>query len=453
MSSEIQTLVEKSRIALEGMLKCTQEQVDAMCKGIAHAIADQAEELARQAVAETGMGNVADKIQKNLDIGLGVWTTMKHKKSVGIIDEDKEKGIIFVAHPKGVIGCIAPTTNPSLTSLGNAMLAIKGRNTCIVSPHPRSKDVTIATVEIMNAALSKMGAPENVIQVITAPSTAATQELMRSVDVVVATGGMAMVNAAYSSGKPAYGVGQGNVQALIGDDYEDFAKAAADIVNSRAFDNGVICAGEQCIIVHKKHERKMIEALVANNAYFSADKTFIEKIKAVVFEDGHMAKDIVGKDALTIAEMAGVSVPENAKAIVLKVDRHGPEEILCSEKLCPVLALLTYDTFEDGVQIARENLLYQGAGHTATIHTNKREYVEAAGLRLPVCRVMVNLPGVSATGAGLFSHLNPTPSIGCGSWGNNSISENLLFSHLIDVTQVVLPRQGPPPSAEQIWAD
>lgn len=453
MSSNVESLVAKSRIALKQMTGCNQKQVDDMCKGIAHAIAEHAEDLAKQAVAETGMGNVNDKIMKNIDIGLGVWSTMKNKKSVGIIAEDKDKNIIYVAHPKGVIGCIAPTTNPTLTSLGNAMLAIKGRNTCIISPHPRSKNVTIATVDIMNAALKKLGAPDNVIQIISEPSTAATQELMKAVDVVVATGGMQMVYAAYSSGRPAYGVGQGNVQALVGDDCEDFNKIASDIVNSRSFDNGVICAGEQSIIVHKKHEAKMIDALRANNAYYSDDKTFIEKIKSVLFEDGHLSKDIVGKDALAVAEMAGVDIPKNTKAIVLKAQKHGADELLCSEKLCPVMALLTYDTFEEGVNIARENLLYQGAGHTATLHTNKREYVEYAGVTLPVCRVMVNLPGVAATGAGMASNLKPTPSIGCGSWGNNSVSENLTYEHLIDVTSVVLPRRDAIPTAAEVWAD
>jgi succinate-semialdehyde dehydrogenase len=451
VSTDILEIIKKSKTALENLRNSSQEQVDEMCKCIAQAVATHAKELAEQAVLETELGNVPDKIAKNIGIGLGVWSTMKNKKSVGIIREDAERGITYVAQPKGVIGCVTPCTNPSLTALGNAMLAIKGRNTVIISPHPRAKNVTYNTVKIMNDALKVIGAPENIIQTITEPSTEITKELMSLVDVVLATGGMGMIHSAYSSGKPAFGVGQGNVQTILGDDCDDFTKIAKEIVDSRSFDNGIICAGDQCVIVPAKHEKLVIDAFVANNAFYCSESHVIDKVKRVVFENNQISRHVIGKTALQIAELAGISVPKNTKALLLKVDKYGEDEILCSEKMCPIMAFATYETFEDAINIARTNLLYQGAGHTASLYTNDRQRVEYAGINLPVCRVMVNLPGLSATGVGKMSNLNPTPSIGCGSFGNNSISENLTYEHLIDVTQIAMPRSGTMPTDAEIW--
>ncbi|MEH6945254.1 aldehyde dehydrogenase family protein [Bacillus sp. JJ722] len=448
----VEELAKKSRVALKALESYTQEQVDEMCKAIALAIADHAEELAIEAVKETGMGNYKDKIVKNIEIGQGIWTTMKNKKSVGIIDRDEEKELMHVAHPKGVIACVIPTTNPTLTALGNAMLAIKGRNTVIISPHPRAKNVSVHTVEIMNEALRKLGAPENVIQIIEEPSIEHTQALMKVANIVVATGGSAMVNAANSSGKPAFGVGQGNVQVIVGDDYHDFDKVAKNIVESRSFDDGLICAGEQSIIVPKNNEQEMIAALERNGAYYSADDEIIEKFKNVIFVDGHLSPTIIGKNAEMIADLAGVKVPEETKVIVLKAHKFGQEEMLCGEKLSPIIAELTYDTFEEAVDMAKTNLLYQGAGHTTVLYSNDQKYIDYAGVTLPVSRLLINLPGLAATGVGMTSHLNPTSSIGCGSWGNNSISENLTYKHLINISTIASPRKGKPLTAEEIWS-
>ncbi|WMJ78535.1 MULTISPECIES: aldehyde dehydrogenase family protein [unclassified Sedimentibacter] len=452
-NDEIKNMVEKSKIALQQLEDCTQAQADNMCRVIAKAVAGEARKLAEMAVKETGMGNVEDKVLKNSNIGDGIWTTMKNQKSVGIIREDEELGLTYVAKPKGVIGCVTPTTNPSLTSLGNAMLALKGRNTVIIAPHPRAKNVTEYTVDLMNKALKSIGAPENVIQIITEPSIEKTKELMSTVDVVVATGGMAMVKSAYSSGKPAFGVGQGNVQVIVGDDCNDYDKVARDIIMSRSFDNGIICAGDQCAIVHKDCEQLLVDALVRNGAYYSDKSDVIEKFKSVIFEDGHTAKEAVGKPILEVAEKAGVKIPEETRIVVLKAFRHGAEEPLCSEKMCPVLTLLTYDDFEEAVEIARTNLLFQGAGHTAVLHSNNKEYIEYASLRIPVCRLLVNVPGIASTGIGMMANIKPTPSIGCGSWGNNSISENLTYEHLINVSVIALPSKNKAQTSEEIWAD
>ena len=226
MDPKLKVLLDNSRAALAEMQKCTQEEVDLMCRVINMAVSENAEELAKLAVEETGMGNVPSKIDKNKTMGSGVWLTMKNKKSMGIIDKDEEKGLYYVAHPKGVVASVAPTTNPTITPLGNAMLAIKGRNTIIVSPHPRSIKTTGKTIEYMNAALREIDAPEHVIQMVEDPSIEGTQALMAAADVVVATGGMSMVKAAYSSGKPAYGVGQGNVQSIIDRECDDLNQAA-----------------------------------------------------------------------------------------------------------------------------------------------------------------------------------------------------------------------------------
>ena len=445
-------MLEKSRAALEEMRKCTQEQVDLMCRVISEAVYDNAEELAQLAIEETGMGNVESKIDKNKTMGAGVWLTMKGKKSVGIISEDKEKGLVRVAHPKGVVASISPVTNPTITPLGNAMLALKGRNTTIISPHPKAKRTTGKTVQYMNEALAKIGAPENIIQMIEVPSHAASQELMASADVIVATGGMGMVKAAYSSGKPAYGVGQGNVQAVIDSEYGNLDLAAQFIVLGRSFDNGVICACNQSAIVHRDKKDETIEAFKKHGAYYIEDPDHVAKIRDVLFEDGKPRVEPIGKPAFEVARQAGIEVPKDTSVLLVPVEARGSEDPLCGEILAPVLILTTYRDFEEGVEIARANLLYQGAGHSTVIHSDDEEKIEYAAVVLPVGRLLVNVPGIAAGGGGLFTNLNPPPSLGCGSWGGNSISENLTYEHLLNISTIAYPRKGEPPTHEEIWA-
>lgn len=447
-----QQLVDKSRIALKILEGYTQEQVDDMCIAIGKAIQENAKMLAKEAIEETGMGNYDHKIIKNYGTGSDIWSIMKGEKSVGVIDEDKERGLIYVAHPKGVIGSVAPTTNPTITPLANAMIAIKGRNTLIVAPHPRAKKVTTHTVEIMNEALAKLGAPENVLQVIEEPTIESTQELMALSDVVIATGGMGLVNAAYSSGKPAFGVGQGNVQSIIADDYTDIDVAIGKIVFGRTLDNGVICAGDQSIIYPKTKEKEIVETIDKSGGYYVDDKEVVEKFRNTLFVDGRINGKTVGQSPQFIADLAGVEIPKDTKVIILKAEKYGSEELLCGEKMCPVIVALSYDKFEEGVNMAKENILYQGTGHSAAIHTNNREYIEYLGINLPVSRLVVNQPGVAAGGAGLGNYLNPTSSLGCGSWGGNSISENLTYEHLINISRIAYPRETPPPTNEEIWA-
>ena len=453
MNQGLLKLLDNSRTAFEEMKKCTQGEVDLMCRVINKAVSDNAEELAKLAIEETGMGNEESKVIKNTTMGSGVWLTMKNKKSVGIIKRDEEKGLVYVAHPKGVIASVSPITNPTITPLGNAMLAIKGRNTIIVSPHPRAKRTTTKTVEYMNKALAEINAPKHIIQIVEDPSIEATQSLMAAADVVVATGGMGMVKAAYSSGKPAFGVGQGNVQAVIDRDYDDLDLAAQFIVMGRSFDNGVICACNQSAIVHKSKKEDMIKALQKSGAYYIENPAEVDKVRNALFKDGRLQADIIGKSAYDIARKAGLDIPKETSVLVVLTESKGKEDLLCGEKLCPVLILTTYDEFKEGVEIAKANLLYQGAGHTAVIHSNDNEKIEYAAVELPVGRLLVNVPGIAAGGGGLFTNLNPTPSLGCGSWGGNSISENLTYEHLLNIATVAYPRKDAPPTDEEIWAE
>lgn len=452
MTQEIKMLVENSKIAAEEMKKCTQSEVDLMCRVIAQTVHDNARELAELAVQETGMGKVESKIDKNETTGAGIWLTMKNQKSVGVIGEDKEKGLIYVAHPKGVIAAIAPITNPTITPLGNAMLAIKGRNTIVISPHPRAKETTTKTVDYMNQALKKVNAPQNVIQVIKEPSIEASQALMSTCDVVVATGGMNMVKAAYSSGKPAYGVGQGNVQTIVDDEYDNLDLASQYIVLGRSFDNGIICACNQSVIVHKDQKHKLVKALEKHGAYYIENENEVDKVRNALFKDGKLQADIIGRSAFEIAKKAGIKVPQDTSILVVATEARGNQDVLCGEKLCPILILTTYTNFEEAVEIAKANLLYQGAGHSAVIHSNNRAKIEYTALELPVGRLLVNVPGIAAGGGGLFTHLDPTPSLGCGSWGNNSISENLTYKHLLNIARIAYPRKEAPPTYEEIWS-
>ncbi|NMA55239.1 MAG: aldehyde dehydrogenase family protein [Firmicutes bacterium] len=454
MSQNLKVLLENSRVALKKMEKCTQEEVDLMCRVINKAVVDNAEELAQMAVEETGMGNVQSKIDKNKTMGAGVWLTMKNKKSMGIIKRDQEKGLLYVAHPKGVIASVSPTTNPTITPLGNAMLAIKGRNTIIVSPHPRAQKTTGKTIEYMNKALAAIDAPEHVIQMVHDPSIEATQELMAAADVIVATGGMGMVKAAYSSGKPALGVGQGNVQAIIDQDYDNLDLAAQFIMIGRTFDNGVICACNQSAIVPESRKDEIVKAFEQHGAYYVENEKEVEKVRAALFEpNGRPHIDVIGKTAAEIARKAGIDIPEGTTALLVATQARGSADVLCGEKLCPVLILTTYTEFEEAVKIARTNLLYQGAGHSACIFSNNDDKIEQVGMELPVGRLLVNVPGIAAGGGGLFTHLNPTPSLGTGSWGGNSISENLTYEHLLNIATIAYPREGKPPTDEEIWAE
>lgn len=448
----IKDMVEKARIAQKEFEAYTQAEVDAIVKAMAKVVYDNAELLAREAVEETGMGVYEDKVAKNRGKSKNIWNRLKNKRSIGILAEEPEKGLITIAKPIGVVCAVTPTTNPIVTPMCNAMFALKGGNAIIIAPHPRAKKCSKHTVDLMNEKIRRLNAPKNLIQIIPEPSIELTNELMKVCDVIIATGGMEMVKAAYSNGKPSFGVGAGNVQVIIDRDV-DFMEAAAKVVAGRAFDNGIICSGEQSIIAPADKYEEVIAAMKANGAYYIEDAATVDSFRKVMFPEGKLNGKIVGQSVQFIAKLAGVEVPEGTRVLLFKPAGIGKEDFLCKEKMCPAMIALKYDTFEEAIRIAQTNLELEGKGHTAAIHSCDVDHIKYAGENLTVSRLVVNASSSLTAGGALTNSLNPTTTLGCGSWGNNSISENLDYKHLINVSRIAFTKTNAPvPTDEQIWA-
>ena len=449
MDALVKEMMAKARTAQQQFASYSQEQVDDIVRAIGKVVYDNAEQLARDAVDETRMGVYEDKVLKNRGKSKNIWNNLKGKRSVGVISERDKNGIIKVAKPVGVVGAVTPTTNPVVTPMCNAMFALKGGNAIICAPHPRSKQVSTKTVDLMNAEIRKLGGPENLIQIISEPSLARTQELMKTCDVLVATGGPAMVQAAYSSGKPSFGVGPGNVQVIIDTDV-DLQETAEKVITGRAFDNGIICSGEQSVIAHKEQYQHVIAAFVASGAHYINDQITADKLRATLFIDGHINGDVVGQSAAKIAEMAGIELPADTRVILIK-SNGASDDILRKEKMCPVMVAFEYDNFDDAVSIAKHNLEMEGAGHSAAIHSKNDAHISQVGVALPISRLVVNEPSSITAGGSLHNGFAPTTTLGCGSWGNNSISENLDYKHLINVSRIGYKKDASAPSDETIW--
>jgi succinate-semialdehyde dehydrogenase len=450
-NEEIQRLVAKARAAQKVIETYDQEKTDKIVRMFAKVIFDNAEPLARMAVEETGMGVYEDKVKKNQGKSRIIWNDLKNKKSMGILRYIEEEGIVEVAKPMGVVGAVTPCTNPIVTPMCNAMFAVKGKNVIIVAPHPRAKKCTRRIKELYDAELMKMGVPTDIFQVIEEPSIELTNELMKTVDVVIATGGMGMVKAAYSSGKPSYGVGAGNVQCLIDKGY-DLSVCVPKIVAGRIFDNGIICSGEQTAIAHKDDFEAMLKEFEKNGAYIVRDKDEMDRLRETLSPGGKLNKDAVGVPAARIADMAGLKVPEGCKLLVVVPEKYGEEEQFAREKMCPVIAAYQYSTWPEGVGIALSNLEAEGKGHSASIHSDNKMHVEYAMDMLPVSRIVVNQICSTMNGGSFFNGLNPTTTLGCGSWGNNSISENLSYRHLINISRIAYVKPGAvQPSDDEIW--
>ncbi len=447
----VASLVEKSRIAQKQLEKFNQQQIDAIVRAIAKVVYDNAEPLARLSVDETRMGVYEHKIAKCKGKSKIIWGNLKDKVSVGIVERNEETGITVIARPVGVVGAITPCTNPVVTPMCNAMFAIKGRNTVILSPHPRAKKLTAQLVAMFNEAIKPLGAPENVIQFIDPPSVEASAELMKQVDVVVATGGMAMVRSAYSSGKPAYGVGVGNVQCIV-DRGMDISVAVPKILEGRAFDNGIICSGEQTIIAPKEEYDAIMAEAQKNGAVYVTDPAQKQALRDTIFPGGVMNKDLVGVSAIKVAEAAGIKVPADTRVILIEADGYGKADILSKEKMCPVISTYRYDAFEEAVEIAQANLEVDGRGHSVSIHSDNDEHLEYAGNRLEVARVLVNQICSTMNGGSFQNGLAPSTTLGCCSWGNNSISENFDYKHLINYIRIAkFLKDKPTPTDEELW--
>ena len=446
-------LIKKGRIAQEKFEQFSQEDVDKAVRAIGKIIYDNGEVLAKMAVEETRMGVYEDKIKKNKGKAKAVWNKLKGVKSRGIIRYIEEEGIVEVAKPIGVIGAVSPTTNPTMTPMQNAMIALKGGNAIIVGPHPRAKKTGVETVRLMREALKSVGAPEDLIQIIPEPTVELSGLLMSECDACISTGGPGMVKAAYKSGKPAFGVGAGNVQTLVDTD-ADIAEVAKKVATSRTYDNGVLCTCEQCVHIPASRHDEMVDELVKQGAYYISKPEEVEALRKGLFPGGVINKDAVGASPVFIAKLAGLEVPEETRFLLVEIEKSGKEECLAKEKLCPVLAINSYETWEEAVDKAVTNLKNEGAGHSAVVHSNSKEHVEYAAELLPVSRVGVNMIGSSGLGGGFDNGLNPTATLGCGTWGNNSISENLWWNHLVNIARIayVLPNKPIPPD-EEIWAE
>ena len=451
--SEIKELVLKARTAQSIYESFSQEQVDAVVRDIGKYVFDNAESLAKMAVDETDMGSYEDKILKNKGKARVIWNNLKDKKSRGVIGEDVEDNLVFVAKPMGVVAAVTPVTNPIVTPMCNGMFALKTGNAVIFAAHPKAQKCTEhLALEFMKIIKNHNG-PDNLVQVVVNGSVEKTQELMQSVDVVVATGGSAMVKSAYSSGKPSYGVGAGNVPVII-DRNIDLKDAVQKIVDGASFDHGIICSHEQFVIAPEEDYEETVKTFTdTGKVWFTDDKEKIQILREVVFQNGQLNKDVVGRSAAEVGKMAGISVPESARLILLPADGTGSEDVLAKEKLCPVIAIVPYSTFDDAVIKAKENLLVEGAGHSAALHSNSDDHIKQAGLELPISRLVINQPSSTTAGGSLTNGFAPTTTLGCGSWGGNSISENLDYKHLMNVSRIgKVIHDKKVPTDEEIWS-
>jgi succinate-semialdehyde dehydrogenase len=451
--TDIQSLVARARKAQAIFEDFSQEQVDAICRDMAKYVYDNAEELARLAVDETGIGVYEDKVLKKKGKARVIWNNLKDKKSRGIIGEDPESGLTLVAKPMGVVGAVTPVTNPVSTPMCNAMFAVKTGNAVIFAPHPKAQRCAEKLTDEFMKIVKKHGGPDDLIQTVTNGSVEKTQELMSSVDVIVATGGPGMVRAAYSSGKPSYGVGAGNVPVIIDRDV-DISEAVDKIVAGASFDNGIICSHEQFVLAPEESYEDTIRLFgETGKVWFTDDADEIQKIRETVFPDGHLNREVVGQSAHDVGKMAGVEVPESARLILVPASGAGMDDLLAKEKLCPVVAILPYKDFSEAVQKAKANLLVEGAGHSAALHSNDEEHIRSAGVELPISRLVVNQASSLTAGGSLTNGFAPTTTLGCGSWGGNSISENLDYKHLMNVSRIGrVITDKPVPTDEEIFA-
>ena len=378
--TQVKQLVSKARAAQAAYDSFSQEQVDAIVKGIGKFVYDNAKPLAKMAVDETGIGVYEDKVIKNQGKARAIWNNLKTKKSRGVIKEVPESNMVLVAKPMGVVGAVTPVTNPIVTPMCNAMFALKTGNAVIFAPHPKAEKCALHLTQAFMKVVKDNGGPDDLIQVIQNGSVETTQELMKAVDVVVATGGGAMVRSAYSSGKPSYGVGAGNVPVIIDRDV-DLKDAAEKITTGAAFDNGIICSHEQFVLTPEERYKDTIEAFLATGkVWFTDDNKQVQKLRDVVLPGGHLNKDLVGRSPREIGAKAGIIIPASIRLILLPAKGAGTKDVLALEKLCPVVAILPYKTFEEAVAAAKANLLVEGAGHSAALHSNDEANIRYTGL-------------------------------------------------------------------------
>ncbi|MDD3420470.1 MAG: bifunctional acetaldehyde-CoA/alcohol dehydrogenase, partial [Candidatus Gastranaerophilales bacterium] len=444
-NEELELLIARVSKAQKIFSTYTQEQVDKIFRAASLAANNARIPLAKMAVAETGMGIVEDKVIKNHFASEYIYNKFKNVKTCGLIEEDKPNGIKKVADPIGVLAGVIPTTNPTSTAIFKSLISLKTRNGIIFSPHPRAKNCTIEAAKIVLAAAVKAGAPEGIIGWIDEPSVELSNNLMKhkDIDAILATGGPGMVCAAYSSGKPALGVGPGNTPAVI-DETADIKMAVSSVLLSKTFDNGVICASEQAIVAVDSVYEAVKNELQYRGAYLLNEKEK-EKVANTIIINGRLNAAIVGQPAYKIAELAGITVPESAKVLVGEANDICEEESFAHEKLSPVLALYRAKDFEDATQKAFELVDFGGAGHTSVLYTDERKQdrIKYFSQKLHTSRILINSPSSHGAIGDLYNfRLEPSLTLGCGSWGGNSVSENVGVKHLINVKTVAERREN-----------
>ncbi|EHS8398612.1 bifunctional acetaldehyde-CoA/alcohol dehydrogenase [Enterococcus faecalis] len=444
VSSMIDELATKANVALKAMEDFTQEQVDHIVHQMAMAALDQHMPLAKMAVEETGRGIYEDKAIKNMYASEYIWNNIKHDKTVGVINKDEQTGLMEIAEPVGVVCGVTPTTNPTSTTIFKSLIALKTRNPIVFAFHPSAQKCSAEAARIVRDAAIAAGAPENCIQWIEQPSIDATSALMNhpGIAIVLATGGAGMVKSAYSTGKPALGVGPGNVPAYI-EKTAKVKRAVNDLIVSKSFDNGMICASEQAVIVDKEIYASVKAEFEAHNVYFVKPNE-LQKLEDAVMNEGKYAVNpaIVGNSAEKIAELAGISVPKGTKILVAELEGAGPEYPLSREKLSPVLAMMKSNNAEHAFELCEAMLNLGGLGHTAVIHTEDEELQVAFGLRMKACRILVNTPSAEGGIGNIYNEMIPSLTLGCGSYGKNSVSKNVSAINLINIKTVAKRRNN-----------
>ena len=440
----LEKALERVRAAQKKFAEYSQSQVDSIFKAAAAAADRQRIPLARLAVEGTGMGVVEDKVIKNHYAAEYIYNAYRDTKTCGVIEEDKQYGITEIAEPIGVIAAVIPTTNPTSTAIFKTLLALKTRNGIIISPHPRAKGSTAEAAKTVLEAAVAAGAPEDIIVWIDKPSLEMTNFIMKEADMILATGGPGMVRAAYSSGKPAIGVGAGNTPAVI-DSSADITLAVNSIIHSKTFDNGMICASEQSVIVLDKVYKKVKKEFAERGCYF-LDRGETEKVRKTVIINGALNAKIVGQTAKTIADLAGVHVPDGTKILIGEVESVEPTEEFAHEKLSPVLAMYKAKDTEDAFSKAERLIADGGYGHTSSIYLNpitEKEKLAEFASRMKTCRILVNTPSSQGGIGDLYNFkLSPSLTLGCGSWGGNSVSENVGVKHLLNIKTVAERREN-----------
>ncbi len=434
--AEARALARRARAAAPILAEFSQSQIDAIVDAMAAAVTPQAEALARLAHEETGFGVIADKIQKNLFASEKVYNSIRPMKTVGVIGRIADKKIVEIAEPFGVVCAIIPSTNPTSTAIYKILIALKARCPIVISPHPSAERCITRAAELMNEGARRAGAPEGAINWMTSVTLEGTQELMkaREVAVILATGGMGLVRAAYSAGKPAYGVGPGNAPAFV-ERTADVAKACRDIITGKTFDNGVLCSSENSVVLDAPIAEEAKRELVKNGAHFLSSVEADAVAKILVTPQRLPNPALVGKPATYIAQQAGISVPPSTRVLIAELKGVGRDYPLSIEKLCPVLSLYVVADWQEGCERCIQILRYGGMGHTMAIHSRNEEVSLQFGLKKPAFRIVVNTPTTLGS-IGMTTGLDPAMTLGCGGWGGNITSDNISPRHLLNIKRL-----------------